>query len=215
MKITDSIKAVLSSTPHLEYGFYHGLFNLTALAEFIAPAVSARSQKKLSAAALKMGLSRVSRDVRHSKAPKRRRYEALGLSIVSGLAVLTLEQTDQHHRAMNQLYNKLHQKKVHMTVTSGTVEITAVFPAHYRALVKELVSPQRHRIREDVSAISIHFHKAYIETPGFISEILQELAIQSINVIELASTATELIIYMHSKDIPLAFDTLYYRFVAK
>jgi hypothetical protein len=215
MKITETIKTVLSSTPALEYGFYHGLFNLTALADFIAPAVSARIEKKVSTAALKMGLSRVSHEVRYKKAPKRRSYEALGLSIVSGLAVLTLEQTDQNHRIVNQLYNKLHHKKSHITVTSGTGEITVVFPSQYKELIKQMMHPQRPRLREEVSAISIHFDKSYIETPGFLFEILQELAIQSINIIELASTATELIIYMHSKDIPLSFDTLYYRFVQR
>jgi aspartokinase len=43
--------------------------------------------------------------------------------------------------------------------------------------------------------------------------VLQQVAVQGINVVEIASTATELILYLDQKDVRLAFDTLYQRFM--
>ncbi|MCP4606727.1 MAG: hypothetical protein GY847_40500, partial [Proteobacteria bacterium] len=43
-------------------------------------------------------------------------------------------------------------------------------------------------------------------------QLIQQVALQNINVIEVASTATEFNVYVRSKDVRLAFDSIYQRF---
>ena len=68
---------------------------------------------------------------------------------------------------------------------------------------------------KSIGSLSVRFDESYLKTPGFIYLVLQQLYFQNLNVVELTSTATELIIYLSEDEVQLAFDTLYSRFRKK
>jgi len=65
----------------------------------------------------------------------------------------------------------------------------------------------------NISGVSIKFNEKYSEIPGLLYYIIQQITLQNINIIEISSTFTELIIYVEKKDTRLAFDTIYNRFM--
>ena len=212
LKLNDALTHVLERSPALQFGLAERLFNLTQLARFVRPLVEARTKKEVSSSALVMALSRLTRaPIKRSSAPGRMRIE--NLAVRSGLTAVTLFRTPDTHRAVNQFYTRLKRVDAYLTITEGSNEITVIFPSEHRALLKELVPiPWRHA-REGIASLGVRFHHRYLEVPGFLYQIMQQLALQSINIIELASTATEIIVYLDDKDVRLAFDTLMRAFV--
>lgn len=63
-----------------------------------------------------------------------------------------------------------------------------------------------------VASIGISFSEDYIQIPGFIAAVLLQLTVQQINLIEIASTFTELTLYVDQENTKLAFDTLEHLF---
>ena len=214
LRLNDALVHVLERSPALQFGLAERLFNLTQLARFVRPLVEARTKKEISTSALVMALSRLNRSpVKTRHAPGRMRIENLAVS--SGLTVVTLFRTPDTHRAVNTFYTRLKKVDAYLTITEGSNEITVIFPSEHRTLLKELVPlPWRH-VREDIASLGVRFHHRYLEVPGFLYQIMQQLALQSINIVELASTATEIIVYLDDRDVRLAFDTLMRAFVER
>ncbi|HEX9658879.1 MAG TPA: hypothetical protein VGA18_01205, partial [Rhodothermales bacterium] len=99
------------------------------------------------------------------------------------------------------------------TLTEGTAEITIIVDRSYMSFVLEIVTVKPAGRHDHISGLGVRFDKRYAETSGLIYEILQQLAIQRINVVEIASTRTELNIYLHETDVRRAFDSLYAQFI--
>jgi hypothetical protein len=67
-------------------------------------------------------------------------------------------------------------------------------------------------VNQNIASVGVKFHEKFIEVPGLLYMILQVVTMQHINIVELASTATEFIIYIDQKDIYLAFDAILSKF---
>ena len=59
------------------------------------------------------------------------------------------------------------------------------------------------------------FSKRYLQTPGLLYRILHQVTMQNINLIEVASTATEFSIFINQADVELAFDSIYRAFIRR
>ncbi len=214
--LSTALDEILLSSPELRYGFSNGLFNLSQLARFVKPLVEARTKKEIRESSLVMALSRRAR-----KEGKARRnagsahYQVEHLSVLSGLTVMTLYRTEENHRATELIYSKLNRVGSYLTLSEGSSEITLIFDSQHRSLVSSILPHKPKLVRDEVASLSVRFHPRYIEVPGFLHKILEQIALQGINLIELASTATELIVYIRETDIRLAFDTILRGFVEK
>jgi len=56
------------------------------------------------------------------------------------------------------------------------------------------------------------FDERYLKVKGILFQLMEEIALQNINVIEIASTATEFSIFLREEDVQLAFDAIFNRF---
>lgn len=214
LKISDALSETIRSSSELEFGVHHGLFNLTQLSHFLKPLIQARLGREVRVATITMALSRYQRAVPKNFRTRQARFRLENLSVQNDLAVVTVEKTKETHRVVQQLYAGMLRQKNYLTVTEGQNQITLIFAR------SDLDQVERHLGRgllsknSSVAAICLSFPKEYIRTPGFLYLVLQQVTLQGINVVELSSTATQLILYLDRKDVRLAFDTLYQRFVA-
>ena len=67
----------------------------------------------------------------------------------------------------------------------------------------------------EIASVNVKFDEKYLEVPGMLFLVLQKLTLQNINLIELASTCTEFILYIEEKNVRLAFNTLHQAFRRK
>lgn len=211
IKISDSLRSLINNNSFLQFGLNARLFNLAQLAKFLTPLVKARTKKEVSNSALVMALSRLQSSV---GSPQRAgpKFKVESLTIQSGLVILTLDKTTTAHKAVSNMFLKIQKNTGYCTITEARSEITVILEAQNLNLAKDVLELKPTHRANKVASISAKFPKTYLAQPGFLFAILQSLTIQNINLIEVASSATEFIIYIDENDLRLAFDTLYHCF---
>lgn len=212
-KISEAVAGIVLEDPSFRFCFTGRLLNLTQFASFIKPLVEARTKKEVSTSAIVMSLSRLQRSLGATPAKKRQEaFKIRSIVVREDLVALTVERTRETHRLVNALHTAVSRKGGYITSTESTTEITVVIEKDSLLHAEPLLQTGLVYKNSKISSISIKFDKSYLARPGFLSAVLQELSFQKINVVELASTATEFVIYLERGDVELAFTTLFNRF---
>lgn len=212
IKISEAIKEIVEKNPNVKFSLFHGFINLTQFAAFIKPTVEARVKKEVQVSALVMALSRLQKKL-EVVGEWQNNFKVKSLNIASGLAVVAFEKNDLIHEKISLFYKKVRREESKISLTEGNSEITLIFEQNFRALLSKMIEDNPLEDLQDISSISLKFDLEYSETPGFLYNVLQRLAFQGVNVIEVSSTFTELIVYVKSGEASLAFDTLYNSFL--
>jgi len=208
LNLSGAINEIVNKNSTLLWGLSNRLFNLSQLSRFIRPLIESRTKKTVQPTAILMNLSRLQGRV--SKiSPKVDQFKIEGITTRSGLIIITFEKSKLIKNKINEFRKILEAKNEYICITEGTSEITLVFDAGSRQLLGD-VKPKKEY--NDISAIGLHFPEKYTNIPGFIYTVVQELALQNINIIEICSTYTELIIYVTKEDTRLTFNTIFDQF---
>lgn len=212
ISITDALHEIIRRSNFFEFGLEHKLLNLSQAARVLHPLVEARTKKQVKLSAVVMALSRLQGKLAKSGNLPTNDWKIDSLTIQSGLSTLTIERSRTLHERLRQFLKEIQKQDGFVTITEGMSQTTIIFDSAFRPKAKELF-PERAVFRDShLAALRIGFSKKYLDTPGFIYSILHQLTLQGINLIEIASTATELLLYMRPEDIRLAFDTLFAKF---
>lgn len=83
------------------------------------------------------------------------------------------------------------------------------------SLARTLIDQKLRFIHHAVSSIGVTFDEEYLTIPGFIYIILQQMMPLNINIIEVSSTCTELVLYIDEKDMKIAYEALEASFIKK
>jgi len=207
-KISDAIQSIVEGHPFLRFGLSRRLFNLTQLARLLAPHIAAQTRKDIRESAVVMALSRFAKDFEHDSSPPES-YRVSSIHIQDELVILTYPQSQELARRLLKLTQYFFNHEQYITITQGLTEVTIIVDESSLDKALQLLSGKPLREKKKISSISIRFSSKLIQQPGFLHFVLEQLSLQGINVVEVASTATEFIIYLDNKDIRLAFDTLH------
>ena len=214
IRISDALRANIEGNPFLEFGLHHGLFNLTQLARYLKPFVESRAMKEVQPAALTMALSRLERDAQ-AVTPQARRYVIDRVTIHSGLCTATYPRQPDIHGVLNGLYGRIHRDGGYCSLSQGQHEVTIILD---RSRMPELEKriPRRPVFRHDhLAAIGVQFDPRYARIPGMLYMLLQRVALQNVNLIEITSTFTEIRLFIAEDDTRAIFDLLFQSFLAK
>lgn len=210
IKIHQALTEIIESNPLYTEAFSEGILNLSEFARKIHPLVEARTQKDVQLSALIMNLSRLSRT--KQKAQKTEPIKLKNIYMNSGLVLLTAHHRAEVEEKIHEIYKMVKQNNGYITISHGVHEITLIFDSQYSDAIQEKLKDQVKSLIADVSSIGVSFDEKTYRIPGLLSRIIQSIAQQGISTLELASTYTELIIYIASKDRTLCFDTLQRKF---
>lgn len=209
--IAVAVREVVDNEPSLKTGLAQGLMNLSQMARYIHPAVEARTQKSVRIDAIAMALSRL-----RSELPQL--AEAAGIrladriTIQRGLAVMTYPKTARLQEGLVHLDQLLRPQGRYFTLTEGIREVTLIVEEGSLEAAREVLGERRPRVTPGIASLSISLSEENLTTPGILYRILQPLALQGINVAEVASTTTEFHLYIAEGDVLLALDSLYATF---
>ena len=211
IKISDAIYAIITENPSLNFAFHHKLLNLSQLARFILPAVATRTRKEVTESAVLMNLSRLQRKhMAYAQVPKPLVLDKV--TVQAGLCTLTVSNTVAIHQRLNKLIPKIRENEGYVTMTEGVGEITAILEDGYFDLACEALREKPRNVHRRIASVGVKFSDRILDRPGVIYVVLQQVVLQNINVIEVASTATELNIYLSEDDVEHAFESIYHRF---
>ena len=208
IKITDIIESTIIQSRELSFGFSQGLFNLSQLARFLKPIVTAKAKKDISEKALLMALSRMQRKKTSLRIKEDDPFFIEHVSLNTGLSIVTFSKNSANHSAVIQLYKKVQKSSGYMTISEGMSEITVIIEQIYIEDVYQFFSDKPLIEKKGAISLGIRFHKRYLQVPGYLYKVLQALTLQGINIWELSSTATEISVYLDARDTHLALDTI-------
>lgn len=204
----DIVRSIASENPLLVFGLRQRLFNLSSLAAYLKPQVEVRAKRSISLSAILMSLSRYQRQIKHTT-PQRDAFCVDRIDIQRGLVTYTYPKSDEVQQAVRKLGSNAPEKTKRMSMTEGTTQIMLIVDESSVSFVEQsLPKPFLYRHR-NICAIGLSFDKRYVEFPGMLYIVLQQVSLQNINVVEMSSTYTELVLYIDEHDSKLAFETLY------
>jgi len=207
LKITPTLEKLITSNWMLKFGLHHNLFNLTHLANFLQPMIKTRVKKDVSLQAILMALSRYRQNHPHAN-PPRHNFSVKNISLQSGLATLTYSANQNISNSIHRLHTEIQKNNGYLTLNEGTDEVTIILKQESLPVAQKIIREKPKNKKSDLAAIGIKFDPHYSEIPGFLYYVIQFISLQGINIYEVSSTYTEIVIYVGEKDIRLAFDTL-------
>ena len=208
LKISDAVRVIIESDPGLRTGLAQRLMNLSQVARHIHAAVEARTQKRVKHGAIAMALSRLQAELPELDAGPPLDL-ANRITVQRGLIVLTYPNAPASREGLLTLQQALRPTPRYLTITEGVREITVIVEERARPTVDETVRVRPTRVTEGVASLSVSLTVENLSTPGVLYRLLQPLALQGLNVAEVASTTTEFHVYLAERDVMLALDALY------
>ena len=188
------------------------LLNLTRLARYLRPSVEAQTHKEVTDNAILMNLSRLQRRVSPEPLTNDDALVLDRVTIQPGLASVTRLKSAASHRELDRLFERMQETGGFITLTEGIREITVILDAANLEFLLSLTKDKPRIVHRQLACVAVSFAERYLRVKGILHQLLQEVALQDINVVEVTSTATELSIFLQQADVQLAFDALYNRF---
>lgn len=195
----------------LEEGLASGLLNLSAAARTLVPQVRADVMKPVGQAAIVMALSRLAPRLSPGSAePRRLARQIRDLTVRSNITEFTFHNSPSIVACQQRLLADL-QKAMDpfVTLTQGAHEMTVLVHSDLEGLVEKAFARERLVERlPHLAAVAVHLTPKVVGMPGVYYAILKQLMWGNINVVELVSTYTELVLVLNKKDVDRAFAIL-------
>ncbi len=214
LKISDALRELIEENATLHFGFHHRLLNLSQTARFLRPAIEARVKKPARDSAIVMNLSRLQRELDQGPEPLPE-FFVDNISVQPGLCALTIAKTPSAYGELNRLFSAIQERNGFITLTQGSGETTIIISVDSLALARRTLSEKPRYEQGGLGSVSVKFNERYLAVKGLLYMLLQQVALQNINVVEVASTATEFTIYMAEGDVELAFESIFRRFARR
>ena len=212
--LSSIIPEIVAGDPILLYGLRNRIFNLSQLAKHIRPHVEVRAKKSVSVSAILMMLSRYQRQLGKISS-SHHHFTLEKITVHTGLSVFSFTKSEDLLRSLNQLHGQILRKSGYLTISEGVSEVTVIAETSFEDVLKKLLGRRMKHHKSHISGLVIHFPAKYLPVPGLLCIILQQMMLQGINLVEVASTYTEFVIYIDESSTQLAFDTLYRLFDVK
>lgn len=206
--ISKTVQQIVERSPVLREALVHDLINLSGLARYIQPEIEAKFLKPASIGSLVMALQRLRTKLRaipsiqYLQQPIR-----ADLSLRSDLGLFWFEYSSGVLKAYQLIAQQLNGKpEVFMSLSCGINEVACVINTKYADTVKQATSGLNMiGYTPNLSAITLRFLFDTIHAPGVYYRILQALAWENVNLIEIMSAANELTLIFDDDTIDSAF----------
>lgn len=212
--VQEALLETIQENELLQFGLANRLFNLSQLAKYLKPSIEVRVKKDIQEGSLTMALSRAQRSAKSFKnGLKPGDFSFSSIQVASNLCIHTYLASKDKRVGVIGLLKELQAKEKFISFTHSLKQITIFFSKDDLQLVEKHISGKPLQSLESVAVIGGVFDDHFAKHPGLFNAVFQHLYTQGVNILEVSSTFTELQIYVNEKDMRLAFDTLYARFV--
>jgi aspartokinase len=207
--VPEATEDTIKRSPFLEEALSQGILNLSALAKELKPQLEEKLLKNVSPSSIMMALKRLEEKLK-GKAPKTSILAISDITVRSNLIELVFSNSPTLLDKQQKLLSlSAEEKNIFVAFTRGVYE-TTIFASSYLEdeIKKQFFGEHLKKEFKNLSSISLILSEKTVKTPGVYFNILKIFAWQGINLIEVASSFTELTIFLDSKDIDKAFSTL-------
>lgn len=206
-KISNITKELVRGHSFYQFGLHSKIFNISRLARFIRPLVETRLKKPVKTGAIAMALSRLQKG-ETLPAQIDERLPIKSISIHPNLCSISYFNNKDLYPTIGQAYSFVQKKKGYISVIQGIGEITIIVEEDYSTAVVQDIKQKPKNLKHNISAIHISLDESYHDTPGLLFNLIQSITFQGVNILDVSSTFSELIVYIDQKDMKLVFDTI-------
>lgn len=206
--VPQKVEEYITKSPFIKMMISEGIINLSQFARSIKPQLEVELKKTISDASIIMSLKRISEQLRFAKKIDYRNH--LGdITLKSGLIELTFKNSKTLNRHLESLLNKTSDEE-YVTFVKGAWQTTLILSKTLEQTVKSIFSTELQESEfTQLSSITINLINQHIEEPGVVAYILNVLAWQGVNIIEVVSTFSELTVIIEDKDVQNAFGIIH------
>ncbi|MFA5107980.1 MAG: hypothetical protein WC492_00390 [Candidatus Micrarchaeia archaeon] len=198
--------------PHLEDFIERDIVSFHRLARVLRPDVETELGKEVEEGAIVMALSRM----REKMADKgRERLKGVGLenlqiSLRSDAMQIDLKKTGVLAQKLQKIQDIAQKSQEDiLSITQSTHEVTIISQSKYEKKILEELKGEKILSKESgLSLLVLRFGEDVLYQPGFFDRVLRELSWENINIYEIVSTLTELIIVLKDEQAAKAYDVL-------
>ncbi len=208
LRISDALDTIVKDSSFFQAGLGHRLFNLSQLAQFLHPMVEARLKKEVQMGALVMNLSRLQRRMQ-KVAEFQGEVVIQKLTVQAHLYTATFPNGQETRKAMQRFQKHVYQEKGFLSITESQREITMIVGQGFLEEMPHFIPQKPVKVTTNITGVGVQFDPEHSDHPGFLYQVLQRIALQNLNVVELFSTYSEFMIFFDHLEAKLAMDTLY------
>ncbi|MFA5050010.1 MAG: hypothetical protein WC501_03300 [Candidatus Micrarchaeia archaeon] len=204
--IAHIVEKMIKDNPSLELALSKDLISYSKLAREIRKEVEKELNHKVNMPAIIVALKRL-KEKSDQIYNEKEHFYALELNTTSSLMELTIGKTQNLSYLMKRLYEmqELTQGCV-LNAIHGNHQTTFVFSERMEEKVKDIIREEQIIFElKNLAQLSIRFDEKMFMAPGFLVYVLKELSWNDINIIEIVSTYTELVIVLEKDKLMKAY----------
>lgn len=208
--VTRVVEKLVREKQFIHEGLRRGIISHAGLAEEILPHVEEVLQKKVTFSAVNMAIRRCAEKLPDLRIERTIFDEHSDVTVRSNLTEIVLFKTLDVQEKLRQLYDVVDLKGGDfLTVTQGLHEVLVITNARHAEGMVRLFPPEVVRKTiPDLASITVHISPDATGVVGMFYLITRELGWESINIIDIVSTYTELTVLLSEKDTGRAFDVM-------
>lgn len=217
--IAHVVQKIVRSHPQLEQFIELDLISFHRLARYLKPQIESELSKEVESGAIVMSLSRMRdrMDVRRAEQLRAPGFGKLQVSIRSDALQIDIKKgtkTNQKLTEVQKIASKYPDEI--LSITQSVNEVTIISSARFeKEFLDALKGEKILNTEKDLSLLVLKFGEEILYQPGFFDRVLRELSWENINIYEIVSTLTELIIVLKDDDAPKAYRTIRNKIKAK
>lgn len=206
------VAKLIRTEPIIEDALAKNLFNYSKLASYFHSKIEKEMNRPIKLSAIVMAIARASEKIRQEYHEHMHKiaFAQAELSIRSGIAEITIQKSTSCFNKFTELYNTVDLSAGDiLNINLGGSEVSIIFTERYMDKFKKALDNENIKLEvSGLAELSIRFPKDYLYEPGFIYAITRQCAWYSINIVEIISTLSELILVIKNEDTTLAYSAL-------
>lgn len=204
--VPQKVEELVNQSPFYKRLIAQDLLNISQLARKFKPQVEEALFKDVSEASIVMALKRLSHRIRYESKINYAKHFG-DISLKSGLTELTYKNSASLYVSIEKLLNKASQNEsAYITFVKGAWQTTIIASTALVDTIREIFSKESLEVEfPNLSAVTIQLGNEHINEPGIIAYMLDMLAFEGVNVMEVVSTFDELTVIIRDEEVERAF----------
>ncbi len=204
--VPQKVEEILNKSPFYKRLIAKNLLNISQFARTIKPQIEEELFKDVSEASVVMALKRVANKLRYEEVVDYSKYYG-DISLKSGLSEFTFYNSNTLFICIEKLLkNATDHEGKYLTFVKGAWQTTIIISGNLHESLKKIFKNEK--IVKDffnLSSVTVQLQNSYIDEPGVIAYLLDVLAFDGVNVIEVVSTYSELTFIIADSEVEQAF----------
>lgn len=202
MNVSKTVKKIIREQPFLLEALNRGIIHFGNLATELKPKIESELGKTVTESSVAMALRRYAEAVKGKIGQLQQPMLECEVTMKTNICDFNVVKTNSLLTQLSSFYGLVDfGRGDFLNITIGNREISIAISQKYRDEIKDRLKGETVLLRqEELVALTIIFNSDFFHTPGITYQVLQSLAWQNINLLEIISTLTELTIVIEKKD---------------